>query len=349
MTKNDDQLQRIVERANELKEDSLDWGHAHSRAWFEHLINEVWPEGWGNNLQVLIYGDFNAPKSIIQDARLGITVYPEKLKDTVIRNALCVLRADVSINEKSIRSVLNAIERLNLFLGAWFLTSWGNNQVGWWCYLTHGGGASASVDLKTDELLSVSSHLCDLPDSVRQRIGAALYWLRATPTLVLGHNEAHAFRTYSARWNAFECFVEAVHIYRPEPRASRTEKQQAIDGYVVQRGGRLTAQHIDELYRTVVNPGFVGRAKHALTVCFGEVAGDYIYECFDRPDRNNRFYEIRNAINHGEIDAENPEERIRVESRLGLLNLMLLQLFARIVPYSAPAVEGFTRRVARND
>ncbi len=117
-------------------------------------------------------------------------------------------------------------------------------------------------------------------------------------------------------------------------------------GYRSARLG-ITAQHIDELYRSVVNPGFVGKAKHALSVCFEKVADDYIYECFDRPYRRNRLYEIRNAINHGEIDAENPEEKMRIDSRLHLLNLMLLQLFARIVPYSSPAIEGFTRRVTR--
>lgn len=141
--------------------------------------------------------------------------------------------------------------------------------------------------------------------------------------------------------------VEAIRIYRPEPDRSRATKQKAIDDYTKRLRGRLTARHVDELYHSVVNPGFVGRAKHALRVCFDEAASDYFHECFDRPDRHNRFYEIRNAINHGEIDAENPEERIRIESRLGLLHLILLQLFARIVPYSSPAVEGFTRRVSR--
>lgn len=45
MTENDDLLKRIVGRANELKDVSLDWGHAHSRAWFEHMINDEWPTG----------------------------------------------------------------------------------------------------------------------------------------------------------------------------------------------------------------------------------------------------------------------------------------------------------------
>ena len=349
MTQSDDPMKRLIERANELKDDSLDWGHAHSRAWLEHMITDAWPTGWGDDLHVLIYGDFKAPESKICDERLGITVYPEKLEKTVIRDSICVLKATVSLNGRSIKSIMNAIRRLNLFFGAWTLTSWGNNQVGWWCYLTHGGKVSASVDLEIDEILRVTDKLCDLPVEMRQRVDSALYWMRATPALLLSSNYMHVFPAYTAHWNAFECLVEAIHIYRPEPHVSKAAKQKAIDDYTKERGGHLTAQHIDELYRSVVNPGFVGRAKHALRVCFGGVASDYIHECFDRPDRHNRFYEIRNAINHGEIDAENPQERIRIESRLALLHLMLLQLFARIVPYSSPAIEGFTRHVNRKN
>lgn len=349
MTQSDDQMKRINERANELKDDSLDWGHAHSRAWLEHLISDAWPTEWGDDLHVLIYGDFKAPEVKICDKRLGITVYPEKLEKTVIRDALCVLKVTVSLNDRSMESVMNAIRRLNLFLGAWTLASWGNNQVGWWCYFTHGSNASGSTDLKIDEILRVTDKLCDLPVEVRQKVDSALYWMRGTPALVLGSNFLHVFPAYTSRWNAFECLVEAIHIYRPEPHVSKAAKQKAIDDYTKELGGRLTAQHIEELYRSVVNPGFVGKAKHALRVCFGEVASDYVHECFDRPDRHNRFYEIRNAINHGEIDAENPGERMRIESRLASLHLMLLQMFAPIVPYSSPAIEGFTRRVARKN
>lgn len=349
MAKSDDTMKRLRERAIELEDDSLDWGHAYARAWLEHLINDLWPPEWGDDLHVIIYGDFRPPESKIYDERLGLTVYPEKLEDTVIHTALCALKTTVSLKDRNIESIMDAIRRLNLFLGAWTLTSWGNNQIGWWCHLTHGSEGSASVEVKIDDILSVTGKLCDLPVAVRLKVDSALYWMRATPALLRGTNDMHVFRAFSAHWNAFECLVEAIHICQPEPHLSKAKKQKAIDDYTKQCGERLTARHIDELYRTVVNPGFVGRAKHALRVCFKEVANVYIHECFDRPDGYNRFYEIRNAINHGDIDAENPEERMRIESRLSWLHLMLLQLFACIVPYSFPAVEGFTRRVSRKD
>ena len=39
MTKIDDPVENLMQRANELKEGSLDFGHAFSRAHLEQLIN----------------------------------------------------------------------------------------------------------------------------------------------------------------------------------------------------------------------------------------------------------------------------------------------------------------------
>jgi hypothetical protein len=85
-----------------------------------------------------------------------------------------------------------------------------------------------------------------------------------------------------------------------------------------------------------VNPGFVGKASHALRECFPNEAETYIDECFKAEDRRKRLYDIRNAINHGEVDAENPDELIRIESRLKLLWMIVWRMFGRIVPFPAP-------------
>jgi len=45
----------------------------------------------------------------------------------------------------------------------------------------------------------------------------------------------------------------------------------------------------------------------------------------------DQLYRIRNAINHGEIDAENPSELIRVESRLPELQGITWQMFAFVL------------------
>jgi hypothetical protein len=85
-----------------------------------------------------------------------------------------------------------------------------------------------------------------------------------------------------------------------------------------------------------VNPSFVGEASPALRVCFEEEADHYIRECFTLPRRQDRLYDIRNAINHGDIDAENANELLRVESRLHRLWMIIWRMFGRLVPFPAP-------------
>lgn len=56
----------------------------------------------------------------------------------------------------------------------------------------------------------------------------------------------------------------------------------------------------------------------------------------------NRLYDIRNAINHGDIDAENPTEILRVESRLRRLWMIVWRMFGLFVPFPAPADSRLT-------
>jgi hypothetical protein len=71
-------------------------------------------------------------------------------------------------------------------------------------------------------------------------------------------------------------------------------------------------------------------------VCLEEEADYYIRECFKLPRGQDRLYDIRNAINHGDIDAENPNELLRVEARLGRLWMIIWRMFGRLVPFPAP-------------
>jgi len=86
----------------------------------------------------------------------------------------------------------------------------------------------------------------------------------------------------------------------------------------------------------VINPGLKAKATHAIKVCFGESADYFINECFDREDRINRLYDIRNSINHGEVKAEDPQELSRIQSRTKELWFMVLGMFGRLIPYPFP-------------
>lgn len=346
MEDTDEMLSRVAARAKVLEESGLDCHHAFGRAWLEDSIERRWPSAWGKNLHVLIYGDFRAPDKDLAFEPLGIVIHHQSLKDTIIKSALCVLEATISVEQQSVDAVLDAVRRLNILLGAWTLTTWANTACGWWCSLTHPSMSTIAEPLNGDELSTIVPHVIALPSEARKRAEAALFWMRTPHRLLHTAYDIHTFRTYSNYWNAFECLVDAICVLRPREDVGRAEKQAQVDRFLVERGGKITSGDIDTLYRTVVNPGFVGKAKHALSVCFEVHARAYIVECFERSDEANRLYSIRNAINHGSVSAEDPNERLRIEGRLSMLTIMLLQMFARLVPYSAPSVEGFVRHAS---
>jgi hypothetical protein len=313
----------MLKRARELQDEGLSSHQAFQRAWLERRI-ELWPRNWGDDLQILIYGDFEPPDSDLHICPLGITIRSDKLEDTVVATARCVLKAIVEIPEKSIDALLDATRRINILLGAWTLVSWAKGPAGWWSWVTHDVGHIGMQSLSTEELRRAIDGILGMPPSIRRKIEAALYWIREPRRLLVESYRNDVLRTYVAYWNAFECLVEVVIEPRPQKKASKSEKQRRINELLAERGNTLTPGDIQTLYREVVDPGFVGKAIYAFQVCFGDGAEKYTEECFRRADKENRLYRIRNAISHGDIDAEDLDELIRVESRLLALPLNAL-------------------------
>ena len=67
MTTPTDPLDLTHGRARELVADGFDWERAWGQAWLEHRIKDLtWPVHWGNDLRVLIYGDFDAPDKDVE-------------------------------------------------------------------------------------------------------------------------------------------------------------------------------------------------------------------------------------------------------------------------------------------
>ena len=337
------EFESIIEQARELQKNGFEWGQAMSKVFFEHRI-ENWPIDWGDDLHILIYGDFNPPNVEMHIEPLGIIVHPEKLENTVIKSAMCVLKATVKIKEKNFASLVDAQRRINVFLGTWTLSDWGNNFIGWWSYVTHGTGSGGVTVFDENELRGTIDDILRLPKSVRQKVEAALYWVREPRNPFLEFYRSDLLRIYVAYWNAFECLVEAINILYPLNKLSKSDKKRLIDEFISQRSGNLTAEDIQKCYQEIVNPGFVGKAKHALKICFPTNYEMYINECFTTQDLSKRLYNIRNAINHGDIDAENPDELIRIESRLSRLWQIVWQMFGRLVRFQAPVDSSFTNR-----
>ena len=300
----------------------------------QYRIQE-WPPEWGNNLEILIFGDFNPPSSEWHFKSLRITIYPGQIADHLIKSAMYVIKAKVEVSEKSIAGLVDAAHRINVLLGAWSLEEWGAAARGWWSQITHGypyfGGASV---IDHHDLYSPIDAILKLPEPVRKKVDAALYWVREPRNLVMETHRSDLLRVYAGYWNAFECLVEAINTHSPKKKSSQKEKRRLINEFISQRADKLTAEDIQYCYRNFVDPGFRRKATHALRICFPNEAEAYISECFEG---NEKLYQIRNDINHGNVDAEDPNELLRIESRLLVLWRIVLRMFSYFIPFSPPS------------
>jgi hypothetical protein len=127
-----------------------------------------------------------------------------------------------------------------------------------------------------------------------------------------------------------------VCILRPQAKLGRAEKQAGIDAFVAEQGGRLDAAAVAEGYKRFVDPGFVAKASHALKACFPERTEQYVVECFRMKPEQDRLYNIRNAINQGDINADNPSEILRVEDRHRRLWMIVFGMLGLIIPIDRP-------------
>jgi hypothetical protein len=328
---------RLADRARELQEnDGIGWGRAFDVAWLEERVRR-WPAAWGDNLQILVYGDSHkTPDKPVTYKSLRITVHPEKQKNTIIRGALLVLKATVAVDEKSVPAIVDAVRRINILLGVYTLYEWGNGGWGWWSWLTHGGAGGVSAKPFDEKLEPSIAAVVGMRKDIRKKLESAMFWVRYPRALVLESYRSDVLRRFAAYWNAFECLVDAVNLARPKTSLSRAEKQEQIDAFFRQRGGDITAENIQTCFRQIVDPGLRRKAKHAFEVCFGaDTAEKYEAECFTLQD-GEALYDIRNAINHGDIDAENPHELIRVGDRMSRLWMIVWRMFGCFLPFPAP-------------
>jgi hypothetical protein len=325
----------LDQKTKNLVANGMQEGHARGLALLELRIAQ-WPSGWGDDLVVLIYGDFHAPPEELDFPELGITIEPEKISTSVIKSAMCVLRARVKIPEKSVTALVDAAARINTLLGVLAVLNWGNSGIGWWSYVTHGSIGGVMPKLEPDRVQKVVQALGKLPAPVARKVRSALYWIREPRQLVMEGHRSDVLRVYAGYWNAFECLVEAVCLFRPQSKLRRAEKQAGIDAFVAERNGKLDAAAISECYKAFVDPGFVAKASHALKVCFPHRADQYVVECFRMKPEQDRLYNIRNAINHGDVDADNPEELLRVEDRHSRLWMIVFGMLGLIIPIDRP-------------
>lgn len=256
---------------DELVSGSLREGHARGLAKLEKRIAH-WPSGWGDDLLVIIYGDFEKPPTELNFPDLGISIEPEKVTNTIIKSAMCVLKARVKVAEKSVAGLIDASARINTLLGILAVLNWGNSGSGWWSLVTHGSIHGGWDAIEPDRVQKVVEAIGKLSPPVARKVRSALFWVREPRQLMMEGYRSDVLRVYAGYWNAFECLVEAVCLMKPQPKPSRAEKQAGIDAYLDDRKGKLSAASVLECYRSFVDPGFVSRASYALRACFPDRA-----------------------------------------------------------------------------
>src|SRR5690606_32602460 len=121
----------------------------------------------------------------------------------------------VGVDGKTVSAVLDAMQRINVLLGAITLTTWANSSLGWWCSITHGSGGGVISDIDAGEVGAVVANISRLPKTVRRKLDAALYWTRIGRPSTMGSTEDGTLRAFVSYWNAFECLVDVVHLLRP--------------------------------------------------------------------------------------------------------------------------------------
>jgi hypothetical protein len=327
-------LDTLNKRTAELQETGVSWEVAFDMAELESRIS-YWPPSWGDDLEVLIYGDFKAPDHDLEYPALGITVKAGRRTDTIIKTALCVVSARVKVSNKTLSAVQDATVRLNTFLGIWTIIDWGNRGIGWWCHLTSGGMAGPGGPFEKIGIERALAGIERLPAEVKRKIRAALYW-----HMMQEKFKNDTLRVYAGYWDAFECLVEAVRLIRPQSRMKKQDRQEGITQFLAKRQGKLDIVSLGECYRMFVGPGFLAKASHALRVCCPDRADGYIDECFRAKPDEQRLYAVRNAINHGDIDSDSLQEMYVMKEKLGRLKMIVFAMFGRLLPFSYPSDPG---------
>ena len=304
--------------------EGYDYRHAVGLATFEARINE-WPLEWGNDFIALIFGDFDPPDKDLEFEALNIIIESKPLRNTPIRGALTVLRARAYVSNKSVAAVKDAVKRLNLLIGLLSFTNQGA-PIRLWSYLIRPTGSGVKYKFQIDTPLRLLSLIQPLPEEARKRVIAAMYWIREPRGMILETNRTAQFAIYGGYWNAFECLVEAANLIIPQDKLDRGMKKTLIKEKLALVGDEVGPGDIEKIYQEVVNPRLRPKAEHAIKLCTGDASADFIRECFEVEPKGYQLYRLRNAINHGTLDIDDPETLILIESRFPKLSELVFTM-----------------------
>ena len=321
---------RVAERAAELLAKGNPAARARGIAVLESRIAR-WPADWGGDMLVLIHGDFTPPAAPERFDALGITVEAGEVRDSILGPAQCVVRARVSVAERTVAGVIDAANRIDTLLGVLVATSAGAGSIGWWCHLTHGAARRAAPPLVTPRAATILAATRGLPLEVRRKVRAATVWINEPRSLTPEVYRLDLLRRYAGYWNAFECLVDAVCLLKPPSDLSAQQKADGIRDFIVAHGGTLGPAELAACHARYVEPGFAARATHALGASFGPAAKEHVDLCFHVWPERSRLYHLSRAVNSGSVDVDSLKERVRVEGRQARLAKIVAGMLASLL------------------
>ena len=318
-------------RADELLAKGVPPERARGIALLEERIAR-WPAEWGDNIMVLLHGDFGAPAETMLFETLGIEVEAGEVRDSILKAARTVVQARVGVKARTVAGLIDAANRISILLSVYSASVAGAASAGWWCHLTHGTPQDDHAPLVGERIVPMLESLHALPQPVARRVRTALAWIaepRPAAAELYRLDLTHRFVAY---WNAFEALVDAICMIKPVVKPQRPEQVDQLRHFLAERGAGIGLGDIDEAYWRFVETGFVGRATYALGICFGAQAPAIIEHCFHRLPERERLLNFRNALCRGNVDAEILKERVRIESKQARLSFIVFGMLARLVP-----------------
>jgi hypothetical protein len=177
-------------------------------------------------------------------------------------------------------------------------------------------------ELRVDDLDrwgELVSYYANLPEPDKTRVSNALWWYRKGCTA----EKYSLFDGYTAYWNCLEilCGVSGSKVREGDQVDIEIQKY-------LKAKKKVKTGHILECYNTWVNYSIKAQVEDALKDILGITQGEqWAFYCFSVQPPEDRFYQIRNDINHGNIRENNSDDYKRVYLR----GMLLWQLVFRML------------------
>lgn len=228
-----------------------------------------------------------------------------------------VFRGEMMVTEKNLLAIGSALEQLELWADMLCLAH-GNPKIHLEIQVPIRAISAARRDIELKDVSEwhrFEAVMHRLPKEQQNRIKRALWWYRKGCSL---HNYS-IFDTYTAFWNVLEILTNVSgNLTR-----KGAEVDEALRKYLSSKK-KVTAGDISHCYNSIVKYGIPDQMKDALSPLLNnpDEAEQWVYYCFKVKPDEDRFYQIRNDINHGNISATNITDLRRV-----YLRGMILQSF----------------------